>query len=461
MISLRRISLPDFGAADEIPALPVSTYLERLALTIDRMRVEGLDVLAIYADREHSANLNFLIGFDPRFEEALFLMDRSGKRLLLVGNECSEFLPRDELQIESELFQEFSLLGQPRDSSRPLLTILRDFGIRGRTVVGCVGWKYYDRANFHSPETTIEIPSYLVDAFRLLTDDNAQVRNANALLMNPYDGLRLRNSVHQLARFEYAGTKTSESILSALKHLKVGCSEKILERFYDSGGLPLNCHAMASFGEKARRELASPSDTRAKLGEPYTMALGVEGALTRRAGMIARGPEELSDSLKTFYPQFASNYFETVATWYESIAVGANGGAVYDRVQMVTRKDLFQLALNPGHYIHLDEWMSTPFFKGSQATLPSGAALQADLIPLSKGPFCCANAEDGVALADEKLRQEFASTYPAAWNRIQLRRAFMRDTLGIKLDQSVLPLSNIPGWFAPYALNRDYAFIKH
>ena len=30
--------------------------------------------LKVYADREHSANLSWLTGFDPRFEEALFIL---------------------------------------------------------------------------------------------------------------------------------------------------------------------------------------------------------------------------------------------------------------------------------------------------------------------------------------------------------------------------------------------------
>ena len=36
-----------------------------------RMDERGLDQLVVYADREHSANLSYLTGFDPRFEEAL------------------------------------------------------------------------------------------------------------------------------------------------------------------------------------------------------------------------------------------------------------------------------------------------------------------------------------------------------------------------------------------------------
>ena len=36
----------------------------------------------------------------------------------------------------------------------------------------------------------------------------------------------------------------------------------------------------------------------------------------------------------------------------------------------------------------------------------------------------------------------------------------MRDVIGIDLDESVLPLSNIPAWLAPYVLEPDTAFVR-
>jgi hypothetical protein len=82
-------------------------------------------------------------------------------------------------------------------------------------------------------------------------------------------------------------------------------------------------------------------------------------------------------------------------------------------------------------------------------------ALQMDIIPISKGPFCCSNAEDGIALADDRLRAELAAKYPGCSKRIAARRKFMQEELGIKLHDSVLPLSNIPAWLPPFALDRE------
>jgi hypothetical protein len=119
-----------------------------------------------------------------------------------------------------------------------------------------------------------------------------------------------------------------------------------------------------------------------------------------------------------------------------------------------------EFAVNPGHLIHLDEWMHSPFQAADNTTLRSGMAIQMDIIPVSKGPFCYANAEDGIALADEALCAELAARHPACWHRIQNRRKFMMDTLGIRLDPSVLPFSNIPAWFSPYPMNPAIAFTK-
>ncbi|WP_343418548.1 hypothetical protein [Candidatus Flexifilum breve] len=63
------------------------------------------------------------------------------------------------------------------------------------------------------------------------------------------------------------------------------------------------------------------------------------------------------------------------------------------------------------------------------------------------------NIEDGIALADDALRAEFAQKYPEAWERIQARRRFMEQMLGITLKPEVLPFSNLQGYLTPYVLN--------
>ncbi len=106
----------------------------------------------VYADREHSANLAYLTGFDPRFEEAMLVVGPSDEPAVLVGNECFGVAGAAPLPMRRHLFQDFSLPSQPRDRSRTLPEILAEEGIGADTKVGVIGWKTFaDRG-------TIEVP---------------------------------------------------------------------------------------------------------------------------------------------------------------------------------------------------------------------------------------------------------------------------------------------------------------
>ena len=325
--------------------------------------------------------------------------------------------------------------------------------------VGCAGWKYFEGPLVDHPAGALEIPAYIVDLLRNMVGDAEKIVNAGRIFMNPQDGLRLINSADQIAQFEFASIRTSESVLSVVRNVREGVAEIELEKLLQGSGLPFSCHPIVSFGEKVKRGLSSPSARRARLGDAFVVGFGVQGALTCRAGAVAHGAEDLPADLRKFYPRLAANYFQVVAAWYESLRIGARGGDVWQRVDSVRDNDRFSFAVNPGHYLHLDEWVHSPFSPGSEILLRSGMALQADIIPVSRGPFCYINAEDGIVLADEKLRAELASRFPACWRRIEKRRAFMKEAVGIRLHEDVLPLSNTPGWLAPYVLEPVRAFV--
>jgi hypothetical protein len=112
----------------------------------------------------------------------------------------------------------------------------------------------------------------------------------------------------------------------------------------------------------------------------------------------------------------------------------------------------FGIFLNPGHQLHLDEWVNSPVAPNSTIVLRSGMALQVDVIPATGTNYFTTNMEDGIALADAALRDRFASRYPEAWKRIEARRRFMIDVLGIRLHPDVLPFSNIPAYLPPFLL---------
>ena len=86
---LADVELPDFGMPRQRAAAP-AVDLRRPARPPPGPdgRSRRYDRLVVWADREHSANLAYLTGFDPRFEEAVLIVSPSGEPALLVGNEC-------------------------------------------------------------------------------------------------------------------------------------------------------------------------------------------------------------------------------------------------------------------------------------------------------------------------------------------------------------------------------------
>ena len=161
-VALRSVRLPDFGDPGPRPELPAALHADRVELLRAAAAKRGYDTVVVYADREHSANLAFLTGFDPRFEEAVLLVGRDGDPAILVGNECWGTAGAAPLPMRRHLFQDLSLQDQPRDRSRSLADILGDEGIRAGARVGVAGWKPFpDRSR-------IEVPSYLVDELRRL-----------------------------------------------------------------------------------------------------------------------------------------------------------------------------------------------------------------------------------------------------------------------------------------------------
>jgi hypothetical protein len=145
-------------------------------------------------------------------------------------------------------------------------------------------------------------------------------------------------------------------------------------------------------------------------------------------------------------------YFQAIAAWYAAVGIGIPGGELHRAIFDNLGDPFFGIALNPGHLLHLDEWVNSPIYAGSTEMLLSGMAIQVDVIPATGSAYYTTNIEDGIALADAELRAAFAQHYPEAWNRIKARRAFMEDVLGIQLKSEVLPFSNIPAYLPPFWL---------
>ncbi len=460
-VELASLQLPDFGLPSELPQVPANEYAARLAEARRRAAARGLDVLVVYGDREHFANLAFLSGYDPRFEESLLVVasraSADSPPTLLVGNEGLGYAAVCQVPVRLVLYQTFSLLGQPRDRLRPLAEILREAGVRPGLRVGLVGWKYFDERETAAPHMWSEVPSFIVDELRAIVGASGAVVNATDLFMNPADGLRAINSADQLAVFEFAACHSSQGLRNVLFSVRPGMTEFDAVRLMGYPGIPLSCHLMMTGGPMARLGLPSPSGRQLQRGDPVTMALGLWGSLTARAGFLVASASELPAEIQDYVDWLVKPYFSAIVEWYEALAIGATGADLFDAIQRHLGDPRFGVGLNPGHLIHLDEWVHTPIFVGSTIPLRSGMALQCDVIPATGGPYFTTNIEDTVALADESLRAELATRYPQMWRRIQQRRAFMQEVLGIHLRPEVLPFSNLPAYLPPFWLAPDQA----
>ena len=456
-VALKKVVLPAFGEPTVQPAIGRALLERRIEALLARGADAGLDGFAVYGDREHSANVAYLSGYDPRFEETLLVILPDRTPQLLVGNEGWGYAELCDGPYERVLYQTFSLPAQPRDRSAALSDILADCGIGTGQRIGAIGWKPFGAGDLGFGRTALDIPSIVADTLRALVGPSGSVVNAADLMMAPADGLRAVNEAEQLAAFEFAATFASQGVRNVLAGATPGMTELEAARLLALNGLPLSAHPMLSGGRRAAYGLPSPSLNILGRGDPVTVACGIQGGLSARAGFLAEGPQDLPVDIRDYVDRLVGPYFAAVADWYEAVGIGVTGGALWKAIHDRVGDPFFGISLNPGHQIHLDEWMHSPVFSGSDIPLRSGMALQVDVIPATATRWFTTNIEDGIALADDALRHEFAARFPEAWTRIEARRAFMADELGIRLKPEVLPFSNIPAFLPPFWLSRDQA----
>lgn len=449
------IDWPEFGASRVPPQPALDEYDGRLAATRAAMEQRGLSHLVVYGDREHFANLTYLTGFDPRYEEALLIIGRQDKPLLVVGNECEAYLPVSPPfvagRLRTERFQPFSLLNQPRDSSRLMQEILAGEGIGAESRVGCAGWKYFAESEHPAAAYALELPAYLVDTLRDLAG-REHVVNATDIFMHPDYGLRTFCSPAEIAYFEYTNVLASEGMKRVLFGLREGMLDYDVARLYGYDGEPLGCHPTMVTGSNQDRPLGGPVGAVICRGEPMATNICYWGSNCCRAGWIASSRHDLPPPTQDYVEQFAGPYVEAVNAWFRLLTIGRRGDDLARLIDERLPFDRFGIFLNPGHLIHLDEWVSSPIYRGSDVRIHSGMAIQVDIIPASPVYFST-RMEDGFMIADADLRGRLRDQFPDCFARCRSRREFMAGTLGIDLPEEILPLSNMPAIVPPFFLS--------
>jgi hypothetical protein len=356
-ITWRDVPLPDFGDIEERPEIPVTTYEARCARAY---AAAGTDWLVVYGDREHYANLTYLTGFDPRFEEAILLLGAGDRRILLVGNEGMAYASLLTFPLEAVLCQSLSLPGQDRGTAPRLADVLREAGLRAGQSVSLVGWKYLTPAEWSGPLPGFFAPAMLVDTLRDLTGDPAAVREATPILLDPTTGLRSSAEPEQIAAFEWAAARATAAVARIIRGLRPGLTELAAVGNMGYEGDPLSTYVLFASGRDPIVGLRSPGTRRIERGDAITSAVGFWGGLCARAGLVA-------DDDRAFLNQLAIPYYRGVVTWYETIGLGVTGGEIFDRVTAVLAEGGLQSALNPGHLTGFDEWVHSPVYPGRHA----------------------------------------------------------------------------------------------
>ncbi|MBI5361011.1 MAG: hypothetical protein HZA48_10565 [Planctomycetes bacterium] len=448
---------PEFGACKRPPRPSADEFQGRIDAVLNIMKERKLTHIVVYADREHFANMAYLTGFDPRFEEALLIISPEKTPLLVVGNECEGYLAISPLynagMLRHERFQPFSLLNQPRNNSRFLSEIFSKEGINRKSAVGCIGSKYFSSQEHPSGALALDIPAYIADTLRGLTGRSKAI-NITDIFMHPDYGLRTFCSPAEIAYFEYTNILASEGMKRIITGMREGMEDHELIKLAGYNGEPLGCHMTLVTGANRNCGLSGPIGAKIRRGGPFASNICYWGSNTCRAGWLAKSAKDLPANTRGYITEFAGPYFEAMNGWFRLLKIGTPGGIISNYISEKLPYGKFEIFLNAGHLIHLDEWVSSPIYPGSKVKIHSGMVMQADVIP-SSDQYFSTRMEDGYVIADEALRQRIRKQFPDTYQRCRKRREFMSGVLGINLPEEVLPLSNMPAIVPPFMLRPE------
>jgi hypothetical protein len=253
-IELAHVPLPDFGLPAERPGLPAADCEEAVAKVY---ALAGTDWVGVYGDREHFANMYFLTGFDPRFEEALLVLGPGGKRVLFVGSEGLVSAQRKSLDVPLVHYQPFSLMGQPL-SSPPLDGLLREFGVKEGDSFSIAGWKYFAEGEDEEWDAPAFVSQHIVRAFKRAVVTRKSL-DATWTLMDPVRGIRTKNSAARIAQLEWGSSRASAAGMRMVMNAKPGRTEVEVMSHMGYAGEPFAAHPTFTASRGQLDGLKSPS----------------------------------------------------------------------------------------------------------------------------------------------------------------------------------------------------------
>lgn len=443
---------------DLVPVfLSPKTITLRKEKILKKMNKKGLDKLIIYGDVEHGSNFEYLVGFFPRFEEALLIIDKSGEATLLLGNENLNKVDKARIQANKLHVSLFSLPNQPNSKDLQLIDILRSAEIRKNQKIGLVGWKLFT-SEMEERRYMFDIPSFIVESIKKIVKNDCFITNETDLFIGK-EGVRTRNNANEIAHYEYGASLASNCILDAMNALDEGVSELEIGDCLLRYGQHTSIVTIASSGERFINGNMFPRDNRVKNGDLISLTIGYRGGASSRAGIAVKDLQELPNNQKNYLDRVAIPYFRGYVTWLEQIKIGMTGSDLFKKIEEVLPREEYGWFLSPGHLTAEEEWMSSPIYENSTEKITSGMLFQIDIIPAVKG-YPGVSAESTVVIADEKLQKAIQSEYPEMWKRMSKRRAYLKKDLGIDLSNDVLPMCNTVAYLRPFLLEKRKVLIK-
>lgn len=447
VIELATIELPSEDDT-ALPAIPAAEYERRIE---DLLKRVDTDWVAVYGDPEHRGNLIYLCGFDPRFEEALVVLGLGG-RFIVVGTEGRDFAHPASIDLTSLWVPTFSCAGIDRTQGMSLADALAAAGVTRGQRVGVVGWKVVGRSEWTATLPAIAAPAFVVDALRVAVGESGQVVDRAALLLDAQTGRRFAHGADQIAQFEWGARQAATAVRGIVAAAAPGKTEAEIASGMRYAGAPLSYHPVVASGPDLPAVLGSPRGRVTELGDPIFAMVGGWGGNSARGGMLAADERDCGPSASGYLEEVVIPYWRAVVAWYESVRLGETGSSVLRRVTEICEQNGFGPAIGIGHYVDWEDWPNTPFRPDSDATIRSGMVIDCDIFSTENGPGHIVHCEDTVAVADEALRADIATRYPAAWGRFRRRQVFMRESLGIELPEEILPLTPLAGYLAPFWL---------
>lgn len=453
MIKLKEVEAPK----PEEGLIPVmlsdETMQNRKACLLESMQKDGFDAVVVYADLEHGSNFEYLCGFLPRFEEALLILHANGKAFMVLGNENLNKAGKARIEAVPIHMPHFSLPNQPMQTEKSVAQILASCEFEDAEKIGLIGWKNFT-SHVEDNHLLFDLPYFLVEALKTVCG-KAQFANAAYLLIGE-NGVRTTNNANEFAHYEYGAALAGNCILKTMDRLKVGKTEMEMAETLAADGQRHSVVTIMATGARFEKANLYPGNKQIQCGDKISITTGFKGGLQSRAGYAVECAEQLPEKEQDYLKAVAIPYFQAVKTWLETIKIGINGNDLYEAVEAVLPKEDYGWTLNPGHLCADEEWMSSPIYPQSEETLQSGMLFQIDIIPSVNG-YGGVSCESGILLADEQLRKAIAKEYPAVWERIVKRRAYMQEVLGIRIQEDVLPTSMATAYLRPYLLKKEMA----